>query len=57
MLAKSTFNSIEVLICKALIDSVINHDKFILINSVLKEYNELKEQIKNLKTWSSLSKV
>ena len=37
MLAKSKLNSIEVLIFKALIDSNINHDKFVLINNVLKQ--------------------
>ena len=47
MLAKSKLNSIEVLISKALIDSVITRDEFILINNVLKEYNEMKEDIKN----------
>ena len=36
LLAKSKLNSIEVLISKALIDSVINHDEFVLINNVLK---------------------
>ena len=39
--------SLEVLISKALIDSVISHDVFVLINNVLKEYNEMKEEIKN----------
>ena len=48
--AKSKLNSIEVLTSKALIDSVINHDEFVLINNVLKEYNEMKKEIKNLKT-------
>ena len=38
---KSKLNSIEVLISKALIDSFISHDKFILINNVLKEYDDL----------------
>ena len=38
--AKSKLNSIEVLISKAVIDSVIGHDEFVLINNVLKEYNE-----------------
>ena len=47
LLAKSKLNSIEVLISKALIDSVITRDEFILINNVLKEYNEMKEDIKN----------
>ena len=32
MLAKSKLNWIEILISKALIDSVISHDKFALIN-------------------------
>ena len=50
LLAKSKFNSTEVLSSKALIDSNISHDKFALINSVLKEYDEMKEQIKHLKT-------
>ena len=36
MLAKSKLNSIGVLISKALIESVINDDEFILINNVLK---------------------
>ena len=50
MLAKSKLNSIEVLISKALIDSVIGHDDLDLIINVLKEYDEMKEDIKNLKT-------
>ena len=49
MLAKSKLNTIEVLISKALIDSVISHHGFVLINNVLKEYNKIKEEIKNLK--------
>ena len=36
MFSKSKLNSIEVLISKALIDSVINHDEFVLINNALK---------------------
>ena len=46
MLAKSKVNSTEVLISKALIDSNINHDEFILINNVLKEFHDAKEEIK-----------
>ena len=45
LLAKSKLNSIEVLISKALIDLVISHDKFVLIN-VMKEYDKMKENIK-----------
>ena len=47
MLAKSKSNSIEVLVFKALIDSVIIHDEFTLLKNMLKEYNEMKEEIKN----------
>ena len=50
MLAKSKWNNIEVLIFKTLINSVISHDVFVLVNSVLKEYNDMTEEIKNLKT-------
>ena len=42
LLAKSNLNSIAVLVSKDLIDSVISHDEFILINDVLKEYNKRK---------------
>ena len=48
--AKSKLNRIEVLIYQPLIDSVISHDEFVLTNNVSKEYNEMKEEIKNLKT-------
>ena len=50
LLAKFKLNSIEVLISKALIDSIISHDEFVLTNNVLKEYEEMKEEIKILKT-------
>ena len=33
----------------ALINSNINRDKFVLINNVLKEYGNVKKEIKNLK--------
>ena len=45
--AKSKLNSIEVFISKALIDSNIIHDKFVLINKALKEFYDIKEEIKN----------
>ena len=50
LLVKSKSNRIVVLISKILIDSNISHDEFISINNVLKEYDDMKEQIKNLKT-------
>ena len=34
----------------ALITSVISHDEFVLINNVLKEYETMKEEIKNWRT-------
>ena len=57
MLAKSKLSSIEVLVFKALIDSVISQDKLVLKNNVLKEYNEIKEEIKKFKDLSSSSKI
>ena len=50
MSAKSKSNSIEVLISKALINSNIIHDEFVLINNVLKECGDMKAESKNLKT-------
>ena len=38
LLAKVKLDIIEVLISKALIDSDINHDEFLLVNNVLIEY-------------------
>ena len=42
LLPKSKLKSIDVLISKALIDSVIIHEELFLINNMLKEYNEMK---------------
>ena len=50
MLAKLKSNSVEeVFSDKGLIDSVNSHDEFVLMNNVLKEYNEMKEEIKKTK--------
>ena len=38
-------------------DSLIGHDEFVLTNNVLQDYNEMKEEIKNLKELISLSKI
>ena len=48
LLAKFKLNRIEVLISEASIDSNISDDEFISINNVLKEYGNMKEEIKNL---------
>ena len=45
LLAKAKLNTIEVLI-----ESNISYDEFALINNMLKEYDDMKEEIKNLKT-------
>ena len=47
MLEKDKLNTIEVLISQFLIDSYISHDEFVSVNDVLKEYNEMKEEIKS----------
>ena len=47
--SRSKLNSAEALISKVLIDSDISYDEFLLINNALKEYTELKKEIKNLK--------
>ena len=44
MLAK--LNSVKVLISRALIDSKINHDEFVLINNALKKFYDMKKEIK-----------
>ena len=46
-LAKSKLHRIEVLISKALINSDVSHDEIALINNVLKEFYDMKEEIKN----------
>ena len=50
LLAKSKLNSIEVLISKTLIDSNISHDEFVSLNNLLKELDNMREEIRNLKT-------
>ena len=37
----------EVLISKGLIISNISHDEFVSVNNELKEYDDMKEKIKN----------
>ena len=56
LVAKSKLNSI-VLISNALTDSNIIHDEFVLINNMLKEYDNMKEEIKKIKDLSSLWKI
>ena len=46
LLAQSELNSIEVLIPKASFNSNFSYDEFVLINNVLKECKDMKEEIK-----------
>ena len=46
MLAKTKLTSVEVLISKTLIDSSITNDEFVSLNNVLKEYDDMKKDIK-----------
>ena len=50
LLGKDKSTTIEVLISKALIDSHISHDEFAFLNNVLREHNEIREEIKNPET-------
>ena len=47
MLVKSKLNIVELLISKALNESNISHNEFVLLNNVPKEFNDIKEEIKN----------
>ena len=49
-LAKYKWNTIEVLISKALILSNTGHDKLVAVSNVLRKYDHMKEAIENLKT-------
>ena len=51
LLGKTKSDSIEVLFSKTLIVSYISHDEFVSVNNMLIEYNEMKEEIKNLETF------
>ena len=50
LLRKDKLNTIEVLISKALIVSYIIHEEFVSVNNLLREYNEMNEEIKNCET-------
>ena len=50
MLGKDELNTIEVLISEAVINSCISHDEFVSVNNVLREYYEMKKEIKDPKT-------
>ena len=45
---KNKLNAIETLISKDLTNSNISHDEFVSIQNVLKEYDDVKEEIKTI---------
>ena len=47
LLAKAKLNTINASTSKALIDSYINHNEFVSVNNVLREYSQIEEEIKN----------
>ena len=50
LLGKDKLNRIEILISKAIIDSYICHDEFVSVNNVLRQYYEIKNEIKSPET-------
>ena len=50
LLGKDKLNTIEVLTSKSLTDSYISHDEFVSVDNALREYDEMKEKIKNPET-------
>ena len=49
LLTKTKLQIINVLISKALGNSNMNHEEFVSVNNVLRDYNKKKEEIKNPK--------
>ena len=49
LLGKGKLGTIEVLISKAFFYTYISHNACVSVNSMLREYNEMKEEIKNPK--------
>ena len=48
MLAKSKFNSIEILVSQALIDMVISHENFVAILNETDKYGKMKQNLMNV---------
>ena len=51
MIKQSIVSKIQFLLSKPLIGLNISHEEFVLINNMLKEYDDIKEEIINLKTY------
>ena len=63
LLAKTKLTTVKVLISKAFIDPYINHDELVLLNNMLREYNEIIEETKTPKNaveetiWKELKSI
>ena len=51
LLGKDKLNTIEVLSSRSSVYSYISHDKFFTVNNALREYNEMKKEIKSPQTF------
>ena len=56
LLGKDKLNTTKVLNSNALTNSYISHDKLVSVSNVLREYNEIKNEIKNPKTFAEYTK-
>ena len=56
LLGKDKLNTTEVLISKSLIDSYISHDEFVSVKNVVREFNDMKKEIKNPETYMEYTK-
>ena len=43
LLGKDKINTFEVIIFKSLINSYVSHNEFVLVNNVLREFNEMEK--------------
>ena len=57
LLGKDKLNTIEILISQALLNLYITHDEFVSVHNMLREYYQMKENIKIRKLlWNALYK-
>ena len=49
LLAKDKSNTTEVLLSITLLNSFISHDEFVSMNNMLRENDDMKEAVRNLK--------
>ena len=43
LLGKDKINTFEIIIFKSLINSYVSHNEFVLVNNVLREFNEMEK--------------